>query len=761
MSVFQFKFNTDLEEFAWVSSKIRELLDNGIKPSEIAVISRKHNNLSQILPFLRAEDVPIFYEKGENVLGKIHIQQIIVIIKFLNSLNQKNELEADEFLPQILSFKFWEVDPVDIWKISVEAYSQKQPNARLWLDVIQKYPNPKIQKIANFLLGLGKKSKDESVETILDKILGITGSGEEDEYFDGNEDDIYQTNSDPKLSVTSTKIFNNIFEENLQINSETNALIDFEEQSKYKFNSTFISPYKNFYFPSQIFLTKQKLDPMQQLEQDLLKTEYLGLLSNLRVFVEAVRKYRSVELICVKDVVEFVDLLQKNFLSLIDNSPFNHNQNGVNILTAHKSKGLEFEHVFVISCTENQWMSKGKPSLLSLPKNLPSQRQKDNRDDQLKLFYVALTRAKDVLYLSVHSQNNEGKDVQFLSLVEDNWQEISILDKNSNLFSNSSQNLIQNSNLNFLQNQDYSTKPDLISNLQNSIFKPDKFSLEEKALLESTLQNYQLSVTHLHNFLNVTKGGPKNFFETNFLHFPQTKNSSGKYGSAMHLVLYKLYCNYRQTEILPSQEFLLEEFTKDLGFLRLNQEDYKNFLKRGLDALKNYYPNRKDSINILSQVEVDFKNEGVVIGEAHLTGKIDRIDFEEKSKNLITVTDYKTGKAFETWKLPSKDKHLQLNSWKYEQQLVFYKLLIENSRRFGSKYKVEKGFLEFLESPDKSKKIVILAKEIENKEAENLKNLIQKVYKKIMNLDFPDTSHYSQNLEGIEAFSKDLLEEKI
>jgi len=56
---------------------------------------------------------------------------------------------------------------------------------------------------------------------------------------------------------------------------------------------------------------------------------------------------------------------------------------GVNILTVHAAKGLEWEHVIVPGCNQNIFPSRrGDP------------------EEERRLFYVAVTRAKDTLWLS-------------------------------------------------------------------------------------------------------------------------------------------------------------------------------------------------------------------------------------------------------------------------------------------------------------------------------------------------------------------------
>jgi len=59
------------------------------------------------------------------------------------------------------------------------------------------------------------------------------------------------------------------------------------------------------------------------------------------------------------------------------------------IITVHQSKGLEFEEVYLAGCNEKVF-----PSYRSIKDN--------NLSEEMRLFYVAITRAKQKLYLSYH-----------------------------------------------------------------------------------------------------------------------------------------------------------------------------------------------------------------------------------------------------------------------------------------------------------------------------------------------------------------------
>ena len=174
-------------------------------------------------------------------------------------------------------------------------------------------------------------------------------------------------------------------------------------------------------------------------------------------------------------------------------------------------------------------------------------------------------------------------------------------------------------------------------------------------------------------------------------------------------------------------------------------------LKQGYDHLQVFYEKRSATMDPSDQVEVDFISQQIVINGASITGKIDRLQVVPNS-NQVVICDFKTGKIFDNWD-PS-DEYLQMKAWNYRLQLVFYKILVENSRYYRGKI-VQKGVLDFLKPRDND--IFSLDAEITEEETERVKKLIGIVYGKIMRLDFPDISKYDKDLFGIGVFTEDLL----
>ncbi|KKP30775.1 MAG: Helicase, UvrD/Rep family [Parcubacteria group bacterium GW2011_GWA2_31_28] len=94
--------------------------------------------------------------------------------------------------------------------------------------------------------------------------------------------------------------------------------------------------------------------------------------------------------------------------SLIEMEKREKNKNKVTLSTIHSAKGLEWKHVFIAGCNDK-----------ILPFYFDSL-SKIKRDDELRLFYVAVSRAKDSLTIT-HSNNHEWRFLQpspFLNIIK-------------------------------------------------------------------------------------------------------------------------------------------------------------------------------------------------------------------------------------------------------------------------------------------------------------------------------------------------------
>ncbi len=342
-NIFTYSFRTEEEEYAYIAKEIKKLLDSGVPAKEVAVISREHKGLTTLLPYLDNQRIPYTYTRKENVFDEQHVRELITLCRFLASVGSVASIK-DDLLPEILSFSFWGIDRITVWKIAEEAKREHIS----WLEAMQRSDVETVRNIALFLTELGVLSLTTPLEIILDTLIGSK--------------DMPLTSEDEEE--------------------------DFLSYSTLTLSTSYTSPYKTYYFGEEIL----KHSP----------SKYIHFLSSLRVFMRGLREWRHGDMIQAKDVGDFVDMHIAYNIPLTNTTPFAHNENSVELLTSHGAKGLEFAYVFVISLNDSIWAGGRKGSKISFPSNLPLASAGDNEDDFIRLLYVALTRARHTLYLTHH-----------------------------------------------------------------------------------------------------------------------------------------------------------------------------------------------------------------------------------------------------------------------------------------------------------------------------------------------------------------------
>lgn len=178
-----------------------------------------------------------------------------------------------------------------------------------------------------------------------------------------------------------------------------------------------------------------------------------------------------------------------------------------------------------------------------------------------------------------------------------------------------------------------------------------------------------------------------------------------------------------QEEFITAFEWYMhrhrESFTK---------EQFARRLEYGQEVLKNYYEKYIGSFNKIVAIERNIRN--VLVKDVPIKGKIDKLEFDGKSVNVV---DYKTGdpeKAIPKTKGPS-DK--EPNGGDYWRQAVFYKILIDNYEQ--KDWKVISTEFDFIE-PDKKKnyrkeKVIITPADITT-----VTQQIKSTWEKIQNREF-------------------------
>ncbi|QQG50559.1 MAG: ATP-dependent helicase [Candidatus Saccharibacteria bacterium] len=481
--------------------------------------------------------------------------------------------------------------------------------------------------------------------------------------------------------------------------------------------ATFISPLYEYFFNTDTIAE----------EPDA----YLSYLEALRTIRTKLREYRPKDVPTIQSFLEFIRMHRRLGSTITSVRPRStHATDAVTLMTAHKSKGLEFDTVYIVGAVDNAWGERvrTRSRLIGYPENLPLAPSGDTFDERLRLFFVAMTRARARLVISYSLTDSSNKSTLRGSfLTGDLW-----IASEPHLHS-SIETLVHDAEIAWYQ----------------PLVSPIKPTMRE--LLAPVLENYKLSSTHLNNFLDVSRGGPEAFLMNNLLRFPQAISPSAAYGSAIHATLQQAHSHLTATGKHRPIEDILHDFEENLKAQRLDDKDFQTYSQKGSDTLSVFLDAKLKEFAPTQKTELSFANQGVFLGEAHLTGSLDLVDFNGDS---IIVTDYKTGKPLRSW--TGKTDYEKIKLHKYKQQLMFYNLLIKHSRDFN-KYTHEKGILQFVE-PTQSGEIIALEAQFSSDDLDQFALLIQKIWQHIITLDLPDTSHYEPSYKGMLQFEADLLE---
>jgi DNA helicase-2/ATP-dependent DNA helicase PcrA len=375
----------------------------------------------------------------------------------------------------------------------------------------------------------------------------------------------------------------------------------------------------------------------------------------------------------------------------------------IQLLTVHRAKGMEFEHVFLFKVVDKKWGNVPNYSSLRLPPGIVktdiSRQLVDQNEDERRLFYVALTRAKSQIYISYSQANDNGRS-QLPSVF------ISEIDPK----------LIQ----------DISPSPSLPSTALQTIFNASYFVPQTTESVNRYLQNlvsnhYKFNVTHLNSYLRC----PFCFYHKTILRIPAAKNKFSSFGTAIHAALSYLFETLRSTKRLPTLEDLLAFYQRSLLGQNLTPKDYQESLVYGQETLTGYYQHYYHQFFPEVITEYDFTSDNVYLDNIPLTGKIDKIEIV--SPNIARVVDFKTGNP------DTKSKELSEDG-DYFRQLVFYKLLASHSHRF--KYQVSQGVVDFVQPSKTKNRYVQKEFDLTDAHLDQLSKLIREVYQKILNLDF-------------------------
>ncbi len=320
------------------------------------------------------------------------------------------------------------------------------------------------------------------------------------------------------------------------------------------------------------------------------------------------------------EVMESFSKAREHEVGAIKTSRTQH-EGQVTVITAHKAKGMEFERVFVTALSAREWEGRGKSALVPSPFS-----QSREREELIRLFYVALTRAKDRLVLSYPLQSSEGKDEMPMSLLPQGLPSVTVPE-------------------------------DPLPKLHTAVDAPELV----KELTLSYLTHEGLSPSAFNEYLE----SPATFFAKRVLRLREPENRSIVLGNAVHAAI----ASYLRAKDASAEE------RKALAHGELARSFRKSLLPRGdtFAALERQARTCLASYlrsDLLSReavaIEESFRLERAVEGtQILLKGKVDAVFKGECGECIV---DFKTSSTID-----KKDQE------KFERQIAFYDLLLRNN----------------------------------------------------------------------------------
>ena len=692
------EFASVSEERAGVARQIAELIKRGEDPAHITVIARHHKELIELLPYLYRQNLTVNYERHDDILEQDIIQALDKLARVVIAIHQNNLDAANSLLPEVIAHPAFGFSALDIWRLSLHAYKNRQ----LWLESM--LANSTFQPFGEWLLERAKDVSNLPLEEQLDKLLGLEMSAGITPIDSVQR--LQSAGEEPLLGLRTA----------IAARASSDARREKRSPSKGSSPNYLTSLAAHYFSPEAL---AQNPDT------------YLTTLESLRTLRQKLRDRITDEAPTLADFLEFIDLHRSTKTRLTHIRPQASALGGaINLMTAHKSKGLEFPHVFVIGTIDSAWGEKvrSRSRLIRYPANLQLQPAGTSYDERLRLFFVAMTRAKTTLTMTYSQTNDAGGDTMIASFLTDHTPTI-------------------------IPAADTPATQITVAQTDWSTRLSAPMTTELKDVLAPTLETYKLSITHLNNFLDVSRGGPQNFLLNNLLRFPSAKSPAASYGTAIHASLQQLHNLLRADHHLPPTERILHYFRTSLEAQHLPPDDFELYLDKGTAALTAFLDAKSSEFHDTELAELDFAHQGVVVGGARLTGKLDVADIDKNNKTIF-VTDYKTGKPSRSWKGTSDYEKIKLH--KYRQQLMFYQLLVESSRDY-SNFTFTGARLQFVEPDIKTGDILSLEDTFSEAELAEFARLIGIVWRKITTLDLPDISGYSTDYKGMVQFEEDLL----
>ncbi|MFA6404888.1 MAG: ATP-dependent DNA helicase [Candidatus Paceibacterota bacterium] len=459
-------------------------------------------------------------------------------------------------------------------------------------------------------------------------------------------------------------------------------------------------------------------------ETDMIKSIAIGpdslqRLDSIQEFYEHARSIsRSKKSFYLRDFIEYIDISNEHGIKSKRN--YTDHINGVRLMTAHRSKGLEFDNVFIIHMVDGIWGNRSSRNLFNI-KAIEHARNIGRIEDERRLFYVAMTRARESVNVTYALREGDRELIQsqFLREIDPQFTSFEKLDIDS--------------------------RPVHTYRIFQPQVNKENISILEPQFIRSKFLAQPLSITHINNYLEC----PWRYFFVNLLRIPASQSKHQMYGTAVHTVLKIFFDAYREERYMNKKQ-LISIFKHYLEMQSMSIFDRKESYEKGKMALSGYYDEYHNKWNRVLITEYIVKGISIELGEktiVNLTGKLDKVEFID-DVNVIVV-DYKTGKPKSRSMIEGTVKSSNgRDIGNYKRQLIFYKILLNGGFDKGEKHNwnMKYGEIDFIE-PNERGKYKKERFEIIDDDIDKLKKTILSMAQDIISLKFIDKGCHDKNCE--------------
>ena len=349
---------------------------------------------------------------------------------------------------------------------------------------------------------------------------------------------------------------------------------------------------------------------------------------NIAKFFDKLKNYETQnENASVFAVADWIDLsMELGESPLVSDSDWTL-VDAVNIMTLHSAKGLEFPFVFLVNLVMQRFPTSERKEQIPIPDPLIKEILPEgdyHLEEERRLFYVVMTRAKERLFLTAANYYGEGKRERKISPFV-----FEALGKDLPSPSNS----LGASNQHQLSFLDFQKPP-------------------EELVMASTQP--PAAITYLsYSQIEAFDNCPLQYHFRYVQKIPTLPSGALSFGDSIHKTMQSFYQEVKNGG-KPEIKDLLKMFSANWSSAGYSSKKHElEMKKKGEEILTVYYKKNYDPKNIPLDLEQIFTIK--VSPDLKIGGKIDRVDLLPNGK--LEIIDYKTGRVPSMEKL---EKNLQM-----------------------------------------------------------------------------------------------------